>query len=853
MNLNEEEEEINPKDIFDEISNPNNKEKNNSPKKKEKISENLKDKDYTLKITTRKWRVKLYRLNDIGQWDDFGIGFVFCENEISEGKSINKLIMLNELTEEEMFNIEINNNTVDFHNQRGTIMTWKTGEDDGDDNIAISFQEKEGVIEIMKNILICQGKNPNDENLFMDLSSDNSYEVTIPNLPNLMRELNFDMGEQKLMNFINNLKNTNCKFIIQMGELLKEEEEKIENLKTIATASSSLVNMNNFNNLNIIDVNININKGNINEINNEYNQKQIYKDLPMENIHYIFNIFKNLILIGDKDLIEILIDDKYYLITFGALEYDFETMKSVPHRKYFKDIVKFKNPLNIQDEEILKKINQNVRLCYLRDTALSRLIEESAIKAINSLLQLNYNDIIQFFLNDIKYFELIFKELQNEDLNKKKESCLFLSELMDCSKNVLQSRISFCESLFEQGILTILGQIIEENKKDEKIGKDKNYGIKEFIRIQVIEIFINILTIIPNAILDYLKKENDHKLLKQLTNIMLFSDNFGIKYEICQIYKTLIETQLKEQTMDKMNLFNEPFKIILNYLKIPIDSGSLSPNSHEKKIEISSTKQIIIEILMTWFSLMSFNKQFWIDEIKLNDIISDLLGEIDKVVNLYSIKLLKCIIDVTDPFVSNKLITEKLCNNLSTLFNNNIKQNNIIISCIMDFFESLSKNKQIIFNRIMIYMNDFFYSNKKYFKIILLRYENKEVPKKELINFLKNDYKDNESLFLYDFEYKDMGEIYGDEEKVIDYLSKKREREEYADEIFDNFPFENEHKKYNSNNDYYNRIMLESKEDNYEDNDENDDLKKNEFLPDLRVNENHEENININVKFYSGK
>ena len=41
--------------------------------------------------------------------------------------------------------------------------------------------------------------------------------------------------------------------------------------------------------------------------------------------------------------------------------------------------------------------------------------------------------------------------------------------------------------------------------------------------------------------------------------------------------------------------------------------------------------------------------------------------------------------------------------------------------------------------------------------------------------------------------------------------------------------------------------MLESKEDNYEDNDENDDLKKNEFLPDLRVNENHEESININV------
>jgi len=76
----------------------------------------------------------------------------------------------------------------------------------------------------------------------------------------------------------------------------------------------------------------------------------------------------------------------------------------------------------------------------------------------------------------------------------------------------------------------------------------------------------NILTIIPNAILDYLKKEKDHQLLKQLTNIMLYSDNFGIKYEISQIYKTLIETQIKEQTMDRMELFSEPFQNFLKYL-----------------------------------------------------------------------------------------------------------------------------------------------------------------------------------------------------------------------------------------------------------------------------------------------
>ena len=157
----------------------------------------------------------------------------------------------------------------------------------------------------------------------------------------------------------------------------------------------------------------------------------------------------------------------------------------------------------------------------------------------------------------------------------------------------------------------------------------------------------------------------------------------------------------------------------------------------------------------------------------------------------------------------------------------------------MDFFESLSKNKQMIFNNIMTYQSDFFYQNKKYFKNILLRYENKPTPKRELINFLKNDYKDNESLFLYDFDFKDVGELYdGEDEKIIDYLSKKRERE-YNDDCFDTLGYEHEHKKYNSNNDY--RMEYGNKDD-YDD--ENDDDIKKGFLPDLRVNEKNEDNHN---------
>ena len=206
------------------------------------ISQTLKNPKLTNYIyKTKKWRVKLYHLNEQGQWDDFGIGYVFCafeqKNQNKQGtkeENYQKLIMLNEDNYEEMFNIEIKKNSVDFHNQRGIIITWKERKDISEDNIAISFQEKEGVIEIWNNILINQGKNPLDKNniLLSDNPPETYLEVSIQNLPNLLRELGTDMNEFKIGSLVSFLKKSNYEFIQKLGELLKEEEKKLEEIKS---------------------------------------------------------------------------------------------------------------------------------------------------------------------------------------------------------------------------------------------------------------------------------------------------------------------------------------------------------------------------------------------------------------------------------------------------------------------------------------------------------------------------------------------------------------------------------------------------------------------------------------------
>ena len=378
-----------------------------------------------------------------------------------------------------------------------------------------------------------------------------------------------------------------------------------------------------------------------------------------ENINYIFNIVKNMILYGNKALLELLFDDDNYLISFGALEYDNQSYKIIPHRKYFTEIVKFKNPLNLKDPILIQRIKQNLRLTYLRDTALGRVINENTNKSINLIIQMNYSEIIQFFINNTDFLKVLFSQMESEEISVKKDAILLLTELMSFSKNVASSRVTFNEVLCENGILPILSKLIEQNSKN-----NENDSISELININVVEIFISILSSVPVLIRQYLV-DNEGKTLSQLTNLLLFHDNFPIKYEISQIFKTLIEGE--GEASDKKKFFSSTIDKFISYLNSPCSKT-------QNQNEISTTIQIIIEIFLTWFNNMDFDSRFWLDKHKINLIIIQLLKDKSRTVTLYAIKLLKIILEICENYIALHIITNDLCNILINLFNENSKK-----------------------------------------------------------------------------------------------------------------------------------------------------------------------------------
>ena len=150
------------------------------------------DEETELNIPPLNWHVKLYKLNQQNQWDDNGTGFTYFsyEKNIINNNIIEapRLIMIKENSNIELFNILINDN-IEFHIQRGTILTWKTNNNLIEDNTAISFQSREDIKEIWKKLCLIQRKDSDSEQFPIYDPFDALYDISLQNLSYIAHEI----------------------------------------------------------------------------------------------------------------------------------------------------------------------------------------------------------------------------------------------------------------------------------------------------------------------------------------------------------------------------------------------------------------------------------------------------------------------------------------------------------------------------------------------------------------------------------------------------------------------------------------------------------------------------------------
>ncbi|XP_054807112.1 uncharacterized protein LOC129309531 isoform X2 [Prosopis cineraria] len=367
-------------------------------------------------------RVKVYRLNDDGKWDDQGTGHVTVDYlERSEELA---LFVLDEEDNETILLHRISSDDI-YRKQEDTIISWRDPEYNTD--LALSFQENSGCSYIWDHICSVQRNmhfNTLNSEAYRSVSSELSElpAVELSTLPLILKTV-VESGIADQM---------------RLTELLLNDQEFFRKLMELFRVCEDLENM--------------------------------------DSLHMIFKIVKGIILLNSQQIFERIFGDEYIMDIIGALEYDPEVTHVQNHRIFLKEHVVFKEAIPIKDPLVLSKIHQTYRVGYLKDVVLARVLDEATVANLNSIIHGNNALVVSLLKDDSTFIQELFARLNSHTTSpeSKKHLVYFLHEFCTLSKSLqMVQQLRLFRDLMNEGIFDIITDILQsEDKKLVLTGTD---------------------------------------------------------------------------------------------------------------------------------------------------------------------------------------------------------------------------------------------------------------------------------------------------------------------------------------------------------------------------------------------
>ncbi|KAF5738760.1 Serine/threonine-protein phosphatase 4 regulatory subunit 3 isoform 2 [Tripterygium wilfordii] len=329
-------------------------------------------------------RVKVYRLNDDGKWDDQGTGHVTIDYlERSEELG---LLVIDEVDNETLLMHRISPHDI-YRKQEDTIISWRDPEFSTE--LALSFQETAGCSYIWDHISSLQRNlqfnNINNETFHgMNSELKEFPAVELSTLPLILKMVT-ESGIADQM---------------RMTELIANDRDFFRMLMELFRICEDLENI--------------------------------------DGLQMIFKIIKGIIFLNSSQIFEKIFGDDFILDIIGALEYDPEVSSVQHHRKFLSDHVVFKEAIPIKDPLVLSKIHQTYRVGYLKDVVLARVLDDATVATFNSIIHSNNAIVVSLLKDDNTFIQELFARLKSPTASaeSKKNLVYFLFEFCSLSKSL---------------------------------------------------------------------------------------------------------------------------------------------------------------------------------------------------------------------------------------------------------------------------------------------------------------------------------------------------------------------------------------------------------------------------------
>ncbi|CDW53421.1 serine:threonine protein phosphatase 4 [Trichuris trichiura] len=366
----------------------------------------------------------MYMLNEKRTWDDKGTGQVTCFfNEHLRAvilKVVNeedgKKVACNCILGNTMLESQVQQDIV-YQKQQGTLIVWTESENN---DMALSFQDKQGCDEVWESICKVQGKDPSFDTT-QDANSDSVSDD--------------DVGENGAVK-------------LASEPLIELPPCEITHLKEIHDFITSS-----------FESTMTLFFRYIPKLLDLFHKCEDLEDI--ESLHILYRTFKSIFYLNKSALMEILFAPERLIDVIGVLEYDPSCQTPKPHRNFLWEQAKFKQVIPISSPELTTKIHQTYRIQYVHDVIFPApsIFEENMLSFMSTIIVYNKAEIVHLIQEDPMFLKELFAMLTSAETPTEKLVDLagFLKELVSFSQLLnSQNRDFLLQTLAISGILKVL-------------------------------------------------------------------------------------------------------------------------------------------------------------------------------------------------------------------------------------------------------------------------------------------------------------------------------------------------------------------------------------------------------------
>ncbi|CDO94071.1 unnamed protein product [Kluyveromyces dobzhanskii CBS 2104] len=656
-------------------------------------------------VYTDKKRVKVYVLEN-NEWKDTGTGF--CQGVVEEQtdadlqfpKKQAYLLVVDEDADDQVLLKSRLERNIEYQRQEETLIVWK---DLNGQDIALSFEESVGCDSLCEYICFVQ-KN---------------IETRI----SLVAVRSTDDGIGSVHEIITGPVN------LPSNEENQTEDSLLEALKILNENTS-------FDYLRNETIQFVINDHYLSILIKSFNQSERSK--LYRNLLLLSNIIKTLILFNSKEIVEEMINEENFLSICGILEYDTEFPKSkLNHRQYLNDKEpKFKEMVPISDQSIKLMITQNFRLQFLKDVVLVRFLDDQSFTFISDLMLSYQNSIIDFLQEDGNNFinQVISMYTSEENSNitpdKRRDGIKLLHECVQLSQNLNSiEKTLFYKFLIKKGLFQVIQFAFNmETNNDVRI-------LATHIIVGLIEHDIQLIQSVQNDEVSSLKDQNaniqstDMSLLLILTKILLTDKSPGLREQSFQALVSLLDPE--DYIVDDFQNHDDSIDTrIDNMLQIQNGKNRDEPDTDrnserfqlaeylqrfykqvaptlfhcfiDKSVNLHSYDQQLLIKLVKLLNLMiqgheaSISRRFILENGILIKLISLASNTYILQLRLAAVRCFKNVVFLNDDFYLRYLIGKNLFDPVFQVFKENLHEDNIANSTILDFLKSLNAELKVV-------------------------------------------------------------------------------------------------------------------------------------------------------------